>query len=90
MNNLALCYSNEGRYQEAEMLYKECFEKQILILGKDNPCTLLTMTNLANIYGEQGNFNEAEILNEECLKKQKNETIIRVTHVRATQLATTQ
>ena len=37
MNNLALLYNNQGKYEEAESLYVECLEIRERTLGKEHP-----------------------------------------------------
>ena len=46
----------KGKYQEAELLYKECFEKRKSILGENHPDTLNTMNNLAITYNKKVNI----------------------------------
>ena len=40
MNNLALLYEFQGRYREAEPLYRLTLEKRRAVLGEDHPDTL--------------------------------------------------
>ena len=42
-------YNEQCKYQEAELLYKECLEKQKLILGDNHPQTLNTVILLGII-----------------------------------------
>ncbi|KAJ7347989.1 hypothetical protein DFH08DRAFT_670253, partial [Mycena albidolilacea] len=46
MGNLAVTYSELGRYQEAEPLETIVLEKQKLLLGAGHPDTLDAMANL--------------------------------------------
>ena len=39
MNNLAILYHKQGRYDAAEALYKKCIELSIIKLGDDHPET---------------------------------------------------
>ena len=52
----------EGRYPEAEKLYRECFDVQRRVLGPDHPDTLWSMTYQANSMEAQGNYSDAEKL----------------------------
>ena len=47
MNNLANTYYNQGKYRDAEALYKQCLDKRKVVLGENHPHTLSTMNNLA-------------------------------------------
>ena len=47
MNNLAMTYSNQGRWEEAEKLVVEVMEKRKEVLGEGHPSTLTSMHNLA-------------------------------------------
>ena len=46
--NLANTYQYQGRYEEAEILYKQCLDKQRVLLGENHPNTLLMMRNLSS------------------------------------------
>ncbi len=47
MNNLALLYSDQGRFDAAEPLYAKCLEVRKVKLGDDHPDTLSSMNKLA-------------------------------------------
>jgi hypothetical protein len=49
MNNLANAYNNQGKYRDAEVLYKQCLDKMKEELGESHPTTLTTMHNLAAV-----------------------------------------
>ena len=53
MNNLAVLYQAQGRYGEAEPLYKRALEACERVLGPEHPHTLLSVSNLALLYFEQ-------------------------------------
>jgi hypothetical protein len=58
-NNLAGLYDKQGRYADAEPLYKRAlavFEKS---LGPDHPNVALTLNNLAVVYDIQGRYADA-------------------------------
>ena len=71
MNNLAATYDRQGKYSDAEDLYKQCLAKMKVALEEDHPDTLDTMSNLAGVYDDQGKHNEAEVLYKQCLDKMK-------------------
>ena len=47
MSNLAITYDRQGKYIDAEILYKQCLDKRKEVLGENHPSTLGTMNNLA-------------------------------------------
>ncbi|MCP4345555.1 MAG: tetratricopeptide repeat protein, partial [Desulfobacterales bacterium] len=68
INNLATLYESQGRYGEAEPLYKEALQLREKILGKEHPDTLGSINNLAALYESQGRYGEAEPLYKEALQ----------------------
>jgi tetratricopeptide (TPR) repeat protein len=62
MANLALTYSNQGRWAEAEGLEMQVMETRKTVLGSKHPDTLASMANLALTYSNQGRWAEAETL----------------------------
>jgi non-specific serine/threonine protein kinase/serine/threonine-protein kinase len=54
MNNLANVYQYEGKYAQAEALFRQTLEIRRRVLGPEHPDTLGSMVNLAIIYGEPG------------------------------------
>jgi Flp pilus assembly protein TadD len=62
MNNLALTYRNQGRWEEAETLQVQVMETSKTKLGANHPDTLTSMNNLALTYRNQGRWEEAETL----------------------------
>lgn len=61
-NNLATLYQVQGRYAEAELLYRRVFESQERVLGREHRNTLASVNNLAMLYQAQGRYAEAEPL----------------------------
>ncbi|MCP4369974.1 MAG: tetratricopeptide repeat protein, partial [Deltaproteobacteria bacterium] len=59
-HNLAWLYSDMGKYEEAEPLYKRSLEVRESALGKAHPEVATTLNNLANLYRQQGKYEEAE------------------------------
>ncbi|MBT6561325.1 MAG: tetratricopeptide repeat protein, partial [Candidatus Scalindua sp.] len=62
LNNLALLYSTQGKYEEAEPLYKRSLEIKEKSFGPDHPDVATTLNNLADLYRQQGKYEEAEPL----------------------------
>mmetsp|Transcript_16084 Transcript_16084/g.45155 ORF Transcript_16084/g.45155 Transcript_16084/m.45155 type:complete len:735 (+) Transcript_16084:44-2248(+) len=62
INNLATLLKEQGRFAEAESLYRDALAARREHKGSKHPKTLLAMSNLALLLQEQGNFNEAEAL----------------------------
>ena len=46
-NSIAVTYKNQGKYRDAEVLFKQCLDKRKVVLGENHPDTLMTMNNLA-------------------------------------------
>jgi len=61
-NNLATLYSDQGKYDEAAVLYKRSFAGREKALGPDHPHTLRSANNLANLYKVQRKYDEAAVL----------------------------
>ena len=47
MNSLAIAKCNQGKYSDAEVLYKQCLDKRKVVLGENHPSTLNTIHSLA-------------------------------------------
>ena len=62
LNNLAALYSDQGRYAEAEPLYKRALAICEKALGPDHPDVGSSLNNLAALYRDQGRYAEAEPL----------------------------
>ncbi len=62
LNDLAVVYMDQGRYAEAEPLYKRSLEIYEQSLGKEHPHVAAALNNLAWLYYEQGRYDEAEPL----------------------------
>jgi hypothetical protein len=56
LNNLALLYRAQGRYSEAEPLYREALQASREVLGPRHPNTLASVSNLAVLYQAQGRY----------------------------------
>ncbi len=62
VNNLAVLYESQGRYGEAEPLYRRVLAASEKVLGPEHPDTLRSINNLAFLYQAQGRYGEAEPL----------------------------
>ena len=62
LNRLAVLYRDQGRYTEAEQLFKQILEITEKVLGKDHLDTADSLNNLAILYHDQGRYAEAEQL----------------------------
>jgi tetratricopeptide (TPR) repeat protein len=60
VQNLAIVYRNQGRYEEAERLYRRALEGREEKLGPKHPDTLTTVEGLAGVYRSQGRYEEAD------------------------------
>ncbi|MEH2134929.1 MAG: tetratricopeptide repeat protein [Nostoc sp.] len=72
LKTLALIYTYQGRYLEAEKLYLEIFPILESSLGKEHPVIASTLNNLAGLYEAQGNYSQAEQKYLSSLEIQKN------------------
>jgi tetratricopeptide (TPR) repeat protein len=61
-NSLAEAYKAQGRYDEAEPLFKRTLEGVVRVFGKEHPNTLIIADNLAGLYRLQGRYGKAEPL----------------------------
>ena len=68
MNNLASLFASQGKYEAAELLFKETLQLSIKVLGKEHPNTLGSMDNLACLFDCQGKYEAAELLFKETLQ----------------------
>ncbi|WP_414590241.1 tetratricopeptide repeat protein, partial [Scytonema sp. PCC 10023] len=62
LNNLAGLYHNQGRYSEAEALYRQALEMRKRLVGEQHPSVVSSLNNLALLYQNQGRYSEAEPL----------------------------
>lgn len=70
LNNLALDMVGDGRYAEAEPLFRQVWDASKRVLGKDHPSTLVSVNNLALDIRDQGRYAEAEPLMAQVLAAQ--------------------
>jgi tetratricopeptide (TPR) repeat protein len=62
MNNLAVLYRYQGKYEQAEQLNIKVVETRRRVLGVQHPGTLTSMSNLARLYQEREKYGRAETL----------------------------
>jgi tetratricopeptide (TPR) repeat protein len=67
LNNLAQLYKAQGRYADAEPLFKRSLAISEKTLGPDHPNVAASLNNLAQLYKAQGRYAEAEPLYERSL-----------------------
>jgi CHAT domain-containing protein/Flp pilus assembly protein TadD len=68
LNNLAGLYESQGRYSEAEPLFRQALEMRKRLLGNEHPAVALSLNNLAGLYESQGRYSEAEPLYRQTLE----------------------
>ena len=62
LNSLALLYSKQGKYTEAEPLYQRALAIYENALGPEHPAVALSLNNLAALYQTRGKYAQAEPL----------------------------
>jgi len=60
LNNLALIYYIQGRYSEAEPLFKRSLAIMEKVVGPEHPDVATILNNMALLYKAQGMYPEAE------------------------------
>jgi hypothetical protein len=70
MHNLAVTFSDQGRWTEAEALQVQVMEVKKRVLGTEHPGTLTSMYNLAWTRKGRGRDAEARKLMEQCVAAQ--------------------
>ena len=71
MHNLALTYSDQGRFNEAEELQEQVMMTSSRVLGLEHSSTLTSISNLALTYLSQGRWKEAEELEVRAMETRK-------------------
>src|SRR5215831_2077948 len=67
LNSLAVLYHVQGKYAEAEPLYKRALGIREKTLGPDHPDVASSLNSLAALYRAQGKYTEAEPLYQRAL-----------------------
>ena len=68
LHNLAVLYQDQGKYSEAEPLFKRALAIDEKTLGPDHPSVAKVLGNLAVLYQAQGRYSEAEPLYKRALE----------------------
>jgi tetratricopeptide (TPR) repeat protein len=68
LNKLGMFYYSQGRYGDAEPLFKRALDVRERGLGKDHPNTLTSVSNLGALYSAQGRDGETEPLYKRVLE----------------------
>ncbi|MCC3438197.1 CHAT domain-containing tetratricopeptide repeat protein, partial [Microcoleus sp. PH2017_05_CCC_O_A] len=68
LNNLAELYRSQGRYRDAEPLYKQALEMWQRLFSDDHPDLAKSLNNLASLYRSQGRYRDAEPLYRQALE----------------------
>ena len=71
MGDLALLYTEAGKYEKAEPLFKKVLDTQQKTLGFDHRDTIITTNNLGLLYYNKGDFKEAEIFYKTAIEGSK-------------------
>ncbi|KAJ5919800.1 Disease resistance protein [Penicillium verhagenii] len=66
--SLGLLYADQGRLQEAEVMYDRALEGYEKVWGQEHTSTLDTVNNLGLLYADQGRLQEAEAMYERALE----------------------
>ncbi|KAL4758905.1 uncharacterized protein BDW70DRAFT_169814 [Aspergillus foveolatus] len=78
VGKIAHCLYNDGRYMEAEAVYKKLLEPSKERNGPQHHDTLTSMANIASINRNQGRWDEAEKLGIQVMETRK--TVLRPEH----------
>src|SRR4051794_38319366 len=62
LNNFAALYKSQGKYDDAESLYKRALVIREEMLGPMHPDTEASLNNLTALYKSQGKYDDAELL----------------------------
>ncbi|GFR42031.1 hypothetical protein Agub_g2848 [Astrephomene gubernaculifera] len=68
INNLARCINAQGKYSEAEPMFRRALELHTKVLGEEHPDTISSISNLASCINAQGNYSEAEPMYRQALE----------------------
>ena len=72
LNNLANVYHSQGKYAEAEPLYKRALAIVEKAFGQEHPNVATSLNNLGGVYVAQGKYAEADPLFKRALAIQEN------------------
>lgn len=60
MNIIAFLLKQQGKYDEAEAMYRRVLAGREIVLGAEHPDTLSSMENLAVFFHSQDKYDDAE------------------------------
>jgi serine/threonine protein kinase/tetratricopeptide (TPR) repeat protein len=81
LNDLAVLYQDQGKYDKAEPFFRECLDVRRRVFGEEHISTFIAMNNLGILYAYQGHYDQALSLLEEAIairdrtEAEKHETI---------------
>jgi tetratricopeptide (TPR) repeat protein len=61
LHGLANLYFEQGKYEQAELLYQRTLQIWERSLGSEHPTVAYSLNNLAILYKKQGNYEKAEL-----------------------------
>src|SRR5271154_3522108 len=67
MNNLATVLRDQGKYEQAEEMFRQALRLRETVLGKEHPDILTSMSNLAYVLSNRKRFSEANALYQRVL-----------------------
>src|SRR5262249_10934322 len=76
LNNLALLYKNQGKYAEAEGLYKRALVIQEKTYGRDHPDVAQSLNDLAGLYQNENRYADALPLVQELIAQGRASTAV--------------
>ena len=62
--------SSQGKYAQAELLYRQALEIKKQVLGPNHPSVVRTVESLAAVEAEAGNYSEAEQLYQQAIRSE--------------------
>ena len=71
LNNLAFLYLSQGRYADAEPLFRQALEMRKHLLSEQHPDVATSLHNIAGFYERQKRYAEAELLSRQALEMRK-------------------
>ena len=78
LENLGMVLSGQGKYKDAEVVYRRVLQLREKFLGPNHPDTIDSISNLALILSRQGRYNEAEIMHRKDVEE--SERVLGDTH----------
>ncbi|KAJ5888167.1 FabD/lysophospholipase-like protein [Penicillium taxi] len=66
--NCGDCLRYDGRYREAETMFRIVLEYRERVLGPEHPDTLTSVSNLGSVLDSQGRYEEAEAMHQRALE----------------------